>query len=65
MLGQTKLVHHADFGADDAKDEINSEPLADDACAITADRIRVSKISIASFVQFGFVLVRKKPFGKR
>src|SRR5438128_11548944 len=60
MLGQTELVHRAHLCVNDAKHEIDAEPLADNAGAIPAECVRVGKIGVAPLVQMRFVQAGKK-----
>src|SRR5260370_19398009 len=65
MLGQPELVHCAPLCVNDAKHEIDPEPLADNAGAIPAECVRVGKIGVASLVQMRFVQAGKKTFCER
>ena len=60
MLGQSKLVHGPHTRIDDAKDEIQTEPLAHYACAKTTGRIRISKVRVAAFIQLRLLQTREK-----
>ena len=50
-LGQAEFVHRAHLGADDAEDEIDPEPLPNDAGAEAPELGGVGKIDIAAFVE--------------
>src|SRR5437773_2350110 len=65
MLGQTELVHRLHLCVNDAKNEIDPEPLAGNAGAIPAECIRVGKIRVAPLVQMRFVQAGKKTFCER
>jgi len=65
MLGQTELVHRAHLCGNDAKHEIDPEPLADNAGAIPAECVLVGKIGVAPLVQMRFVQAGKKTFCER
>jgi len=52
-LGQTKLIHRADLGADDAEDDVDPEPLPNDTGAEASKLRRVGKIDVAAFGQLG------------
>ena len=47
LLGQAELVHGADLGVDDAEDEVDAQPVPDNAGAVTASLIGVGEIDVA------------------
>src|SRR6266446_12876 len=65
MLRQTELIHCPHLRIDDAKDEVNSEPLAHDARAKATEIICVGKISIAALGQLRLMRFSGKTFRQR
>ena len=54
-LRQAELVHRADVGADDAEDDVDPEPLPNDAGAEAPELGRVGEIDVAAFGELGLL----------
>jgi len=65
MLGQTELIHRPHLRVDDAKDEVNSEPLAHDARAKATEIICVGKIGITALGQLRLMRFGEKTIRQR
>jgi hypothetical protein len=65
MLRQTELIHCSHLRVDDAKDEVNSQPLANDARAKATEIICVGKIGIAALGQLGLMRFGEKTVRQR
>src|SRR5438270_10462581 len=65
MLRQTELIHRPHSRVDDAKDEVNSEPLAHDARAKATEIICVGKIGIAALGQLRLMRFGEKTICQR
>src|SRR5216683_669523 len=65
MLRQAELIHRAHFRVDNAKNNVNPEPLTHHTSAITAGGVGVGKIGVASLVQLGFVQIGKETLRQR
>src|SRR5260370_41065383 len=50
-LGQAELIHGSDLGGDNAEDEIDPEPLPNDACAETPELVRIGEIDVAALLE--------------
>src|SRR5437667_10605768 len=65
MLRQTELIHCPHLRVDDAKDEVNSEPLTRHARAKAAEVICVGKIGIAALGQLRLMRFGEKTIRQR
>src|ERR1700737_2997868 len=65
MLRQTELIHGPHLRVDDAKDEVNSEPLAHDARAKATEIICVGKIGTAALGQLRLIRFGEKTVRQR
>src|SRR6267143_3118832 len=65
MLRQTELIHRPHLRVDDAKDEVNSQPLAYDTRAKAAEVICVGKIGIAALGQLRLMRFGEKTIRQR
>src|SRR6266705_1351581 len=65
MLRQTHLIHCPHLRVDDAKDEVNSEPLAHYARAKATEIICVGKIGIAALGQLRLMRFGEKTIRQR
>src|ERR1700732_3768066 len=65
MLGQTELIHRPHLRVDDAKHEVDSEPLAHDARAKATELICIGKIGIAALGQLRLMRFGEKTIRQR
>src|SRR5437667_12716762 len=65
MLRQAELIHCPHLRVDDAKDEVNSEPLASHARAKATEIICVGKIGIAALGQLRLMRFGEKTIRQR
>ena len=64
-FGQTELIHRPHLRVDDAKNQIDPEPLPNDAGAEPAEVIRVGKVRIAPLVAAVLLRVGQETFRQR
>ena len=64
-LGQAELIHGADLGADDTEDDIDPEPLPNDAGAEAPELVRVGEIHVAAFGELRALSFGEETGGER